>query len=98
MKKLLTLSFAFAITLGVASQVSSEEKEKTKYISLMAALADGYEVKATSTGSVVVDNKSIPHIYVTLQKGKSIAVCSFAIENYDNLADASVNAIRCSVR
>ena len=74
--------------------------------SLADLLGQGYEVKATST-LPLVDSKALnqenitPTVLVTLQKGPSIAVCTFGVPFWELIGTAKNDPLhtpeRCNV-
>jgi hypothetical protein len=68
-------------------------------------LASGYEVKAVSVMSdaaikeVFAGQTLNSQVFITLQKGNSIAVCEVSTSSWINLSDATMtDATRCSKR
>jgi hypothetical protein len=72
-------------------------------VSLADLLGQGYEVKATSTLSLadakaVNETNTTPTILVTLQKGSSIAVCTFGAAFWELIATSKNDPLHAADR
>ena len=95
------LLFAIAFVVGMDSAALAGSRA-----SLAELLGQGYEVKASSTLSLA-DSKALnevnttPTILVTLQKGPSIAVCTFGAPFWELIGTAKNDPLhapeRCDV-
>jgi hypothetical protein len=95
------LLFAIAFVGGMDNAAHAGSRA-----SLADLLGQGYEVKATSTLSLT-DSKAIneknitPTVLVTLQKGRSIAVCTFGAPLWELIGTAQNDPLhtpeRCDV-
>ena len=95
------LIFAIAVVVGMDAAALAGPRA-----SLGDLLGQGYEVKATSTLSLA-DSKALnevnttPTILVTLQKGSSIAVCTFGAPFWELIGTAKNDPLhtpeRCDV-
>lgn len=105
---IIALSFAIAASFvfQVPSSIAAEEKPTGPQSSFLDLLKQGFEVKATSYYPLTdlrqadaATNFTTGNILVTLQKGASIAVCSFNADNYTWLKGDSISSSRnCEVR
>lgn len=101
-------SFAIlaCLVFRAAPGVAAEEKSATAQNSFVELLKQGFEVKATSYYPLAdlrqadaATNFTTGNILVTLQKGASIAVCSFNADNYTWLKKDSISSNKnCEVR
>jgi hypothetical protein len=82
------------LTAAVASNCFAQEAEQ----SFKTLVGKGYEIKTvTFARGESTDNRDA--VLVTLQQGKSVAVCYFASVNWINMSSASLDdARRCEVR
>lgn len=92
-----------ALTLGVLALFMSPRPsvaDEPAQQPLAALLGKGFKVVATNyvPGEVQSDNK--PVILVTLQDDKMIAVCTFAVGNWEMIATSgsAENAKQCDVK
>ncbi|WP_431554989.1 hypothetical protein [Methyloceanibacter sp.] len=62
-------------------------------------IADGYEIKAVTLNPAEEGRGKTNHVLVTLQKDKSVAVCTFAPPDWENMTDAALaDPKSCDVR
>jgi len=88
------LPFAVGLTCAMAaSDCGAQEQQSFK-----ALLGKGFEIKSvTFAHGESTDNRDA--VLVTLQNGKSIAVCFFAAVNWINLSNNALeDGKRCDVR
>ncbi len=100
-------SLIFLGSVGFVVQPAFAQTAPTNVqVSIDSLLAAGYEVKAVNTMSdaatkeVYTTGGPYPsQIFITLQKGTSVAVCEHATMNWISLADAFMtDATRCQKR
>jgi len=88
------LPFAVGLTCAIAaSDCRAQEQQSFK-----ALIGKGFEIKSvTFAHGESTDNRDA--ILVTLQNGKSVAVCFFAAVNWINLSNNTLDdGKRCDVR
>ena len=97
------LAIGGAVTLGVLALFMSPRPsfaDEPAQQPLTTLLGKGFRVVATSfiPGEVQVDKK--PVVLVTLQADKVIAVCTFAVGNWENIATSGSadNPKQCDVK
>jgi hypothetical protein len=96
MLRSLAALFVFALGVSIASA-----EESAKLTSFKALIADGYEIKGVITTPRNPPEPSVVNVVVTLQKGKSVAVCDYHSNVWNNLTagEAGVEASnRCALR
>jgi hypothetical protein len=97
---LIRKAFAYAVSaqlLASASVCLAQDSEKQRAFTQL--ITDGYEIKAVTLSPAEEGRAKTNHILVTLQKDKSVAVCTFAPPDWENMADAALaNAQLCDVR
>lgn len=85
--------FALIGLVVAAPGLAQAQAERQKAFKDLIAL--GYEIKSTIPAQV----KDVTYVYVTLQLGKSVAVCSFSIGTWSNMTDAQLeDPKQCDVR
>jgi hypothetical protein len=89
----------------IAQPALAQPAPATTLVSFDSVLASGYEVKAVTvmsdaaTKEVFTGQTLSSQVFVTLQKGTSVAVCEVATVTLINLPDAGMkDASRCSMR
>ncbi len=95
-----------ALVIRAVPGLAVEEKPANSQSSFLDLLKGGFEVKATTYYPLAdlrqadaATNFTTGNILVTLQKGASIAVCSFNADNYTWLKGDSISSSRnCEVR
>ena len=86
-------AFALIGLIVAAPSFAQPQAERQKPFKDLIAL--GYEIKST----VAVEIKDVTSVYVTLQLGRSVAVCTFSTGAWTNMTDAQLEDPRqCDVR
>lgn len=92
---------AFGCALMIASAAAAQSKDQ---YSFYAVTDDGFEIKSVAQISMEATRQINPKatgegVVVTLQKGKVVAVCYFALINWIYMAEASMkDETLCEVR
>jgi hypothetical protein len=84
--------------LALAPACLAEDGDKQRPFTQL--IADGYEIKAVTLNPAVQEGgPTANHIVVTLQKDKSVAVCTFAPGQWEALTDSVLAEAKwCDVR
>lgn len=84
--------------LASASVCLAQDSDKQRPFTQL--IADGYEIKAvTLFPAVKTSAGTSDHVVVTLQKEKSVAVCTFAPNQWEGLVDSRLAEAKwCDVR
>jgi hypothetical protein len=95
-----TAARSAVLGLTAAATLCATARADEALQSFKALVGQGFQVMATSVvppeGQGEVDYTTI---VITLQKGKSVAVCTFALANWESMNDGSLsNAQNCDVR
>jgi len=86
-------AFALIGLIAAAPSLAQPQTERQKAFKDLIAL--GYEIKSTIPAQV----KDTTYVYVTLQLGRSVAVCSYSIGTWSNMTDAQLeDPKQCDVR
>lgn len=91
-------AYAVCVQLLATSVCLAQDGEKQRPFTQL--IADGYEIKAvTLFPAVKTSAGTSDHVVVTLQKDKSVAVCTFAPNQWEGLFDSVLAESRwCDVR
>lgn len=85
-----------------ADDCKATAAETQKQQAFKTLVQQGYEIKAVSIREHVRENErsqEVEHVVVSLQKGASIAVCTFLGREWENLIDTALEETgRCDVR
>ena len=86
------------IAVGLVFTIAASDGRAQEQQSFKALVGKGYEIKSvTFAHGESTDNRD--DIIVTLQNGKSVAVCFFAAANWINLSNNTLeDGKRCDVR
>ena len=93
------LAFALSVQLVASASVClAQDGEKQRAFTEL--VADGYEIKAVTINPIVQETGGATnHLLVTLQKDKSVAVCTFAPNQWEGLIDSALAEPKwCDVR
>lgn len=97
-----TLGFlaAFGSFSAWAQPVTAPAAASAPQKAFKALIGLGYDIKSTATApGKDSEGKDITTIFVTLQLGKSVAVCTFSTGTWSNMTDAHLeNPQLCDVR
>lgn len=91
---------ALCLLFAGASSVYAAEAPKL-FASFPALIAEGYEIKSIITTPRNPPDPSAVNVIIALQKGKSVAVCDYHSDVWNNLTggEAAIDATRrCAVR
>lgn len=85
----------FASTSALIAQQTIEKQQ-----AFIKLIAEGFEIRAVTVAPHDSGkNQASQVIYITLQRSKDIAVCSFAHSNWSNMDDDTLKTARlCDVR
>ena len=91
-------AYAVCVQLLAASVCLAEDSGKQRPFNQL--IADGYEIKAVTLNPIVQETGGTTnHLLVTLQKDKSVAVCTFAPNQWEGLIDSVLAESKwCDVR
>ena len=91
-------AYAVCVQLLAASACLAQDSEKQRPFNQL--IADGYEIKAVTINPIAPETGGTTnHLLVTLQKDKSVAVCSFPPPNWENMTDSTLADPKlCDVR
>lgn len=79
---------------GLMAQQSIEKQR-----SFSKLIAEGFEIRAVTQAAYESAKQADAQVYVTLQRGKDVAVCTINHANWSNMRDDSLgSAERCDVR
>jgi hypothetical protein len=96
MRKALVCALSVQLLAG-ASVCFAEDSQKQRPFPQL--IAGGYEIKAVTLSPAEEGRGKTNHVLVTLQKDKSVAVCTFAPPDWENLTDAPLaDPKSCDVR
>jgi hypothetical protein len=89
---------AVCVQLLAASACLAQDGEKQRPFNQL--IADGYEIKAVTINPIAQETGGTTnHLLVTLQKDKSVAVCTFAPNQWEGLIDSVLAESKwCDVR
>jgi hypothetical protein len=91
-------AYAVCVQLLAASVCLAQDSEKQRAFNQL--ITDGYEIKAVTINPIVQETGGTTnHLLVTLQKDKSVAVCTFAPNQWEGLIDSVLAESKwCDVR
>jgi hypothetical protein len=89
---------AVCVQLLATSVCLAQDSEKQRPFTQL--IADGYEIKAvTLNPDMQTSDGAVNHMLVTLQKDKSVAVCTFAPHQWEGMIDSILAEAKwCDVR
>lgn len=91
--------FACAVCVQLLAASVCLAQDSGKQRAFTQLIADGYEIKAVTLSPAEEGRAKTNHLLVTLQKDKSVAVCTFAPPDWESMTDAALAEPKsCDVR